>query len=249
MELKYPNKQCSESPTGAHFFTILTGKIWRCKYCWVAMYLPTYWTDADNYGYDIHRMGIEKAYQKLIQNRPKVREMLVKLEEIRLLRKVMTEKELIVAIAAIITGKEVREVDEYNPEPVKELLEPNPQSIAIDHGTIAKPSRILEKDSFRKGGAWVDKSLPTPDGIVMADKRGVQYRVQSGRKITGEWRSCIDCGKPIYVRTHRLTNPNFGKRCAPCNKKAYPPPRKRRRLSYVGSRDSKTWRPKGAEAA
>lgn len=74
-----------------------------------------------------------------------------------------------------------------------------------------------------KPGAWVDKSVPTPDGIVMVDSRGVKYRVRSGRKQTGEWRNCIDCGKPIFVKSFR-NGPNQGKRCAPCNRKVYLPP-------------------------
>lgn len=81
-----------------------------------------------------------------------------------------------------------------------------------------------------KGGAWIDKSVDTPDGIVMVDKRGVKYRVQSGRKRTGEWRNCIDCGTPIYVRSHRK-GPTQGKRCAPCNRKAYLPPVSKRRTN------------------
>lgn len=97
----------------------------------------------------------------------------------------------------------------------------------LGRAKIPNPKRVPKDEEplrYGKGGAWVDKSLPTPDGIVMIDKRGVQYRVQSGRKRTGEWRNCIDCGKPIYVRTHRLANPNFGKRCTSCNRKAYLPP-------------------------
>ncbi len=75
-----------------------------------------------------------------------------------------------------------------------------------------------------KPGAHVNKSIPTPDGIAMIDKRGVKYRVRSGRKQLGELRDCIDCGKPVFVRRYKLENPNLGKRCAPCNRKAYPPP-------------------------
>ena len=80
------------------------------------------------------------------------------------------------------------------------------------------------REARERSGAHVDKSVPnSPDGIVMIDKRGVQYRVQSGRKRVGEWRNCIDCGKSIYVRSYRK-GATRGKRCAPCNRKVYLPP-------------------------
>ena len=78
----------------------------------------------------------------------------------------------------------------------------------------------LSQVPIHKGEAHVDKSSPTPDGIVMVDKRGVKYRIQSGRKRTGEWRNCTDCGNLIYVRSYRK-GANQGKRCAPCNRKVY----------------------------
>ena len=92
---------------------------------------------------------------------------------------------------------------------------------------IAKHDSVVKDlPNWGKGGAWVNKSVPTPDGIVMIDKRGVKYRVRSGRKRTGEWRNCIDCGRLIFVRSHRKGTTQ-GKRCAPCNRKAYPPPRRK----------------------
>ncbi len=93
----------------------------------------------------------------------------------------------------------------------------------------ADARRVQEaKRIWGKVGAHVDRSVSTPNGVVMIDKRGVSYRVPSGRKQTGEWRNCLDCGRSIYVRSHRK-GPTQGKRCAPCNRKVYLPPRKQAR--------------------
>jgi len=100
----YPDRRCENSPNHAHYFIPVTGasEVWRCKYCWVAQWLPNNWPDCLTFHYAKARFGIDKAYQKALEHRPGTVRMLDKLEEIRLLRKVLPEKELMVAIAAII---------------------------------------------------------------------------------------------------------------------------------------------------
>ncbi len=105
MELKYPEKRCEDSPNRAHYYRQLVGNIWRCHYCWAAKWLPNNFIDASKFSNDIGRLGRDRAYEKLLSQRPKIRQMLAKLEEIRMLKKVMPQKDLMVAMAAIIADK------------------------------------------------------------------------------------------------------------------------------------------------
>lgn len=54
------------------------------------------------FNYAIRALGLDKAYQRQLQFRPKTAQILNKLEEIRLLRKVLPKKQLLMAIAAIV---------------------------------------------------------------------------------------------------------------------------------------------------
>ena len=42
-----------------------------------------------------------------------------------------------------------------------------------------------------------------------------------GKRNTGAWLRCIDCGKWMYIPKHRLAHLNWGKRCGPCDRKIY----------------------------
>lgn len=106
MEIQYPDIRCELSPNHAHYFTPVTPTIWRCRHCWVVVWLPTVWEDCTRFSSDIVRIGLEKAYQKHLQGKPLVRRILKKLEEIRLLRKALTDEELMIAISAIVTSTE-----------------------------------------------------------------------------------------------------------------------------------------------
>jgi len=44
-----------------------------------------------------------------------------------------------------------------------------------------------------------------------------------GRPPTGELRTCIDCGKDIYVKRY-IINQGHGHRCKPCNDAHWDPP-------------------------
>ena len=100
----YPDRRCEDSPNHAHYFVPVAGvkDVWRCKYCWVAQWLPNAWEDCLKFSFAIAKFGMNKAYQRELQHKPGVMRMLDKLEEIRLLRKVLPEKELMVSIAAIV---------------------------------------------------------------------------------------------------------------------------------------------------
>lgn len=107
MAIEYPEIRCDESPNHAHYFTPVTSSIWRCKYCWATVWLPANWEDCVRFSNDIMRLGLDKAYQKHLQDKPLIRRILGKLEEIRLLRKALPEEQLMAAIAAIVMDKEL----------------------------------------------------------------------------------------------------------------------------------------------
>ncbi len=68
-----------------------------------------------------------------------------------------------------------------------------------------------------------DESVSEPAPEEVADEKPLPY--YAGRKETGEWRKCIDCGEPIYIQKYRLDkNPEAGKRCGKCNRKQHSPP-------------------------
>ena len=101
---EYPDSRCEVSPNHAHHFRPLAEVkgVWRCKYCWVSQWFPSAWDDCDKFSYAIKAFGIDEAYQRQLQRRPGVVRILNKLEEIRLLRKVLPKKQLMMAIAAIV---------------------------------------------------------------------------------------------------------------------------------------------------
>lgn len=66
---------------------------------------------------DIGRLGFDGAYSKKLSRKPKTAELLAKLEEIRLLRKVLPEDQLSFAIAAIVREKKPELEDVPAPKP------------------------------------------------------------------------------------------------------------------------------------
>ena len=133
MVVRYPDSRCEDSPTKAHHYIQLVGTVWRCKYCWTTVWIPTTIGDANKFNSSIGRLGLDKAYGTHLSYRPKVKELLTKLEDIRLLRKVLPEDQLSFAIASIVTDKKYELEDVSEPGPpynnygreVKELLQGN----------------------------------------------------------------------------------------------------------------------------
>jgi len=114
MELEYPESYCKLSPVKAHRYLKLVGNIWRCHYCWRAVWLPANWDDAIDFSNQIRRRGLDRAYKMMLSDKPDIMQLLDKLEKIRLMRKVVPEDELMKIIAVIVTNKEKEEVDEGN---------------------------------------------------------------------------------------------------------------------------------------
>jgi len=106
LEVRYPSPSCKHSPNGAHYYLVLSGNIWRCHYCWAPVWLPKDYSTAANFGYNIDRMGLQKAYSRSLSRRPKTAMIIVKLEKVRLLRSTMEEVDFLRTVASIISGKE-----------------------------------------------------------------------------------------------------------------------------------------------
>ena len=111
MDINYPESYCKYSPGKAHYYRILTGDIWRCIYCWTAKWIPPDWTKCLQFSNDIRKIGLQKAYKKWLLARPKTTRLLEKLEEIRLLKTILPEDELLIAIATIVTDKDFQAAD------------------------------------------------------------------------------------------------------------------------------------------
>lgn len=97
IELHQPEQLCDKSPVGAHYFVQLTTHVWRCHYCWRPKWLPDTFEEALRFG----RHGEDKALTKVLNKHPAERKFMLKLEEIRLLKKTLPPKQFLAAIAAI----------------------------------------------------------------------------------------------------------------------------------------------------
>jgi len=106
LEINYPEPYCEHSPTRRHYYKNLAGSIWRCVYCWAAIWQPLDLESTRILSLDVKRIGLQKAYAKALLHRPKITKLLGKLEQIRLLREALPEEELLIVIAAVITDKD-----------------------------------------------------------------------------------------------------------------------------------------------
>lgn len=137
MELKYPESYCSCNPARTHWFKPMLGNIWRCKYCWAAKWQPGDWYSALVCSSDVEKLGIQAAYQKWLHYRPRAKRLLLKLEEMRVLRSMMPEEELIKIIAVIVLEREPEVIEEDKELTDERILHP---------GSVAK--RLIIREAF-----------------------------------------------------------------------------------------------------
>ena len=98
----YPSSSCSESPhRGHHFLCVLPPFVWKCKYCWKAKWQPASTMGAIKFTEQIEKLGLREAYRRKLSKLPEIAELLEKMEEIRLLRRVLPEEELNKVIFAL----------------------------------------------------------------------------------------------------------------------------------------------------
>lgn len=110
----YPVERCEASPTRAHVFEVYSGSVWKCEYCWKAKWNPVDWAGAEEYAKKIKIMGLDRAYAYFVNQSHGIKKMMEQLEELRLLKIALPEKEFRVASLAILgeTNPAIRKVQE-----------------------------------------------------------------------------------------------------------------------------------------
>ncbi len=91
VKVEFPNAECISKLS--HHYILVAREVWWCKNCWKSKWLPEYSETAATFSMDIARSGIDEAYAKWLQDRPETAKMLRRLEEVRLLRIAMPNKE------------------------------------------------------------------------------------------------------------------------------------------------------------
>lgn len=106
LDVRWPGLECSDSPTGSHYFIaqvgIARGNIWVCKYCLAIRWLPFAWQDCFNLSIDMRKYGIQETYWRWLDKRPKLKELLAKLQDIGILREKLPNQRLLEVIVGII---------------------------------------------------------------------------------------------------------------------------------------------------
>ena len=106
LDIRWPKLECLDSPVGNHHFiaqaSISRGNIWVCKYCLAIKWLPQDWYDCFNLSADMMKYGIQKAYWIWLDRRPKLKELLAKLQDIGMLRKKLSNQRLLEVIVEIV---------------------------------------------------------------------------------------------------------------------------------------------------
>lgn len=101
-----PNPYCSVNLEGHYYLQLVGSNIWRCKHCWASKWLPYTWMEYCDFLMEVRKYGVDKAYELRVARMPRVKELLEKLEEMRLLRRVLPEEDLVKVVAAIFREKE-----------------------------------------------------------------------------------------------------------------------------------------------
>ena len=106
LDIRWPELKCPYSPTGNHYFiarsNISRGSIWVCKHCSATKWLPLSWVECSSLSMDMMKYGILKAYWMCLDRRPRLRELLVKLQDIRVLRERLPNQRLLKVIVEIV---------------------------------------------------------------------------------------------------------------------------------------------------
>ena len=122
LDIRWPEPECPYSPTGSHHFvahdSISIGNLWVCKYCLATKWLPSGWTDCFNLSIDMRKYGIQRAYWKWLDRRPRLKELLVKLQDIGMLREKLPNGKLLEVIAGIVADHSLEYREELEDEGV-----------------------------------------------------------------------------------------------------------------------------------
>ncbi len=92
VEVEFPSAYCDGRKVSHHFIQIAM-EIWRCKKCWAVKWQPCNYSDAEAVSYMTRNKGTRRAYVRAIARRPVIHRVLVKLNEMKRVKKFLSRKE------------------------------------------------------------------------------------------------------------------------------------------------------------
>lgn len=120
LDIRWPESACWYSPEGSHYFvaqsSMSRGVILVCKHCSATKWLPLSWIDCSSLSMDMMRYGIQEAYWMWLDRRPRLRELLVKLQDIGMLREKLPNQRLLEVIVGIVADHNLEYRDELENE-------------------------------------------------------------------------------------------------------------------------------------
>ena len=123
LDIRWPQPKCPYSPTGGHYFiaheSMAKGNLWVCKYCSATKWLPFGWTDCFNFSIDMRNYGVQMTYWRWLDKKPRLKELLVKLQDIGMLRNKLPSQRLLEVIASIVADHSLVYRDELEDEGVE----------------------------------------------------------------------------------------------------------------------------------
>ena len=93
VEVELPPAYCDDDGKTSHHYTQLAVEIWRCSKCWAVKWQPSTISDAEKISYSVRSKGARRAYEKAIVRRPAIHRLLVKLNDMKRVKKFLSKKE------------------------------------------------------------------------------------------------------------------------------------------------------------
>jgi len=105
--ISYPDSECNENPySKAHYWVdelkTTGGSVFVCKYCFFFKWLPSNHDDAQNMGSKMKMKGNTVGYQFMLDNYPKAKMLIAKLQDISKLRGQMTLNRYAIVLRAVM---------------------------------------------------------------------------------------------------------------------------------------------------
>ncbi len=101
---KYPSDKCLSSDSGSHYFVRVLNEIFRCKHCGAAKWQPSIYADAYDFSSSIMYVGIERAYAKELELRPRLAKVVKAIEDDFKLRHNVPDEVANIAMKALHKG-------------------------------------------------------------------------------------------------------------------------------------------------
>lgn len=120
LDVRWPEPECLHSPTDSHYFVaqsnISKGVILVCRHCFAIKWLPSDWAGCLDFSADMIRYGVRDTYWRWLDRRPRLKELLVKLQDIGILREKLPNQRLLEVIVGIVADHNLEYRDELEYE-------------------------------------------------------------------------------------------------------------------------------------